>query len=88
MSAEPVEIYGTANCPWCVKAKQLCEQNGYAFQYYDLTADPSLRGEFVTRTNGAKTVPQIFVGIRRIGGHDDLVAAHRSGLLQQLLGGR
>lgn len=82
-----IEIYGTSTCPYCDRAKELCRQNDYPFVYYDLTAEPSLRDEFITRTNGARTVPQVFVGIKRIGGFDDLAAAHKAGEIQQLLGG-
>lgn len=87
MSKPVIEIYGTQSCGYCTRAKEFCQQHGFPFVYHDMTGDRALQDEFTTRTNGAKTVPQIFVGIRKIGGHDDLLAAHGSGVLQQLLGG-
>lgn len=82
-----IEIYGTNGCSYCYRAKRLCESRGYKYQYFDITNDPDLRAEFVTRTNGAQTVPQIFVGITRIGGFNELAEAERTGALQQLIGG-
>jgi glutaredoxin len=87
MDKPHIEIYGRDGCPWCIRAKLLCMRNGLPFVYHDMTRDQALQDEFVTRTNGAKTVPQIFVGIRRIGGHDDLLAGIENRTIQQLLGG-
>lgn len=87
MDKPRIEIYGTRSCPWCDRAKNLCRDAGLAFDYHDITDDPALQAEFITRTNGARTVPQIFVGIRRIGGFTDLEAAQRNGDLQRMLGG-
>lgn len=82
-----IEIYGTTTCPWCERAKLLCARLGYAFVYYDIETSPALKDEFVTRTNGARTVPQIFVETRRIGGFIDFQAAVNSGEIQQMIGG-
>jgi glutaredoxin 3 len=88
MERDVVEIYGMNDCPWCVRAKELCQRHGYRFEYLDMTDNAALRIDFVSRTpSGTKTVPQIFVGTRHIGGCTDLITAHESGLLQQLLGG-
>ena len=93
---QTLEIYGRRltdadgtqrDCVFCARAKQLLEKRGLRFDYHDLTDDPELQAEFVTRTNGAQTVPQIFAGHHRIGGFTDLAAADRSGLLQQLIAG-
>lgn len=82
---QTIEIYGQDDCPWCVRAKVLCEKRGFKFTYRDMAGDPSLEAEFVTRSNGAATVPQIFVGATHIGGFTDLAAADRSGALQQMI---
>lgn len=84
---QTIEIYGSSSCNFCYRAKRLCELRGYSFEYHDISNSPELQAEFTTRTNGARTVPQIFVGITRIGGFNELVEAERSGALQQLIGG-
>lgn len=83
-----IEIYGRPDCTYCDQARALCEKQGYPFTYYDIAADEVLRNEFVTRTNGAQTVPQIFIGIHRVGGFDQLAAAERAGVLQSIFGGK
>lgn len=91
VSAPTIEIYGRKidgrDCPHCLRAVRLCQRKGYRHVYYDITDDQALQDEFVTRTNGAQTVPQIFVGIHRIGGADDLARADTAGTLQQMIGG-
>jgi len=84
---QTLEIYGTQTCGYCARAKALLQRRGIPFVYYDMTAEPELRLEFDTRTNGAQTVPQIFSGIKRIGGFNELEALDRSGELQQVIGG-
>ena len=89
---EVVEIYGAKvrgkDCPYCVSAKALLDRKNIPYVYYDITENTDLQREFITRTNGAKTVPQIFVGIQRIGGFTELQSAEASGVLQQLIGGQ
>ena len=80
-------IYGRSNCVWCDRAKALCQERGYDFEYIDITSDPDLWAEFAFRTNNAKTVPQIFAGYRHIGGFDRFAEAETLGVIQQILGG-
>ncbi len=84
MSAK-VEIYTTKVCPYCVRAKALLEKKGVAFAEYDVTNDPERRAEMVRRAHGRRTVPQIFIGGRHVGGCDDLYALERAGELDSLL---
>lgn len=81
-----IEIYGTQTCGYCVRAKALLQRRGYPFVYHDMTGNPDLQAEFTTRTNGARTVPQIFVGITRIGGFSELETLDGNGELQLLIG--
>jgi glutaredoxin 3 len=83
-----IEIYGTPTCIYCRKAKELCSASGYHHVYHDIAGDLDRRAELFARVPHARTVPQIFVGARHIGGFDDLFAAHVAGEIQQMLGGQ
>lgn len=84
MSA-PVLMYCTATCPYCVRAERLLEARGAAaIDKVRIDLDPSRREEMIART-GRRTVPQIYIGERHVGGFDDLDALDREGGLQALL---
>lgn len=78
---KPVEIYTTAACPYCVAAKNFLSQRGYAYEEVRVDLDPARREEMLARSQGRRTVPQIFFGATHVGGFDDLVAASRAGSL-------
>lgn len=82
-----VEMYTTAFCPYCVMAKQFLQRKGLDFEEVRVDTDPARRDEMLVRSDGRRTVPQIFIEGHHVGGFDDLVAADRSGRLQELLGG-
>lgn len=81
-----VEIYTSPFCGYCYRAKTLLQKKGVAFSEYDVTGQIGKRQEMERRTGGAKTVPQIFINGRAIGGSDDLAALEASGELDPLLG--
>ncbi len=84
MSANVV-IYSTAVCPYCVRAKQLLERKGIAYKEINLSNEaPEVRIELMQRTNH-RTVPQIFIQDKFIGGFDQLYALEREGQLDQLI---
>jgi glutaredoxin 3 len=83
----PVTIYTTMFCPYCVAAKRLLKTKGAAFTEIDVTLKPELREEMTARSGGRRTVPQIFIGPRHIGGSDDLHALEAKGELDVLLAG-
>ena len=64
-----IEIYGKAQCPFCDRAKALCEQRQYNFRYYQLDVDFT-RDEVLEMFPNAKTFPQIKVNGTAIGGWD------------------
>jgi len=73
-----VQMYATGWCPYCERARQLLRQKNVDFEEIDVEARPEARTEMVARS-GRRTVPQIFIGDRHIGGSDDLFeleAAH------------
>ena len=80
-----VKIYTTPICPYCVRAKQLLEKKGAEIEEVDVFADSEARGEMQTKSGGCRTVPQIFIGEKHVGGCDDLYALERAGELDPLL---
>ena len=72
-----IEIWSKPSCPYCVKAKNLCEQQGYEYSYKMLDEDFS-REELFEEFPGARTFPQIRVDGENIGGDDQLYAWHNS----------
>lgn len=80
-----IEIYTSPLCGYCHAAKRLLSAKGAAYTEYDTLSDPAARAEMLRRANGRRTVPQIFIDDRHIGGSDDLHALDRAGGLDPLL---
>ena len=80
-----IEIYTTNWCPYCYAAKALLDDKGIAYDEIDAT-DPDVRMDMVERAHGRRTVPQIFIGEKHVGGYDDMAALERRGQLDPLLG--
>lgn len=81
-----VEIYTKWGCPYCVRAKQLLDTKGVAYEEHDVTMGGPKKAEMQARAPGAMTVPQIFIADQAIGGCDDLHALDRAGKLDPMLG--
>ncbi|PQA51814.1 glutaredoxin 3 [Amnimonas aquatica] len=79
-----VVIYTTQVCPYCVRAKQLLQRKGVAYEEVDVSFDAAQRLALVERT-GRRTVPQIFINDEPVGGSDELHALERAGRLDGLL---
>ena len=79
-----VEIYATAWCPYCSRARQLLADKGVEFEEIDVDARPEARAEMIARS-GRRTVPQIFINQTPVGGCDDLIALDEAGGLEPLL---
>lgn len=80
-----VTMYTTAVCPYCMRAEMLLKQRGVAeINKIRIDLDPDQRQQMMDRT-GRRTVPQIYIGERHIGGYDDLAALDRAGGLVPLL---
>ena len=80
-----IEIYSSAFCGYCARAKRLLDQKGAAYDEYDVLADSSLRGAMEKRAGGRTSVPQIFIDGQHVGGCDDLYALDAAGKLDPLL---
>lgn len=79
-----VKVYTTDYCVYCVRAKKLLQRKGVTFTEIDVTHDHSMRA-WLAQITGRRTVPQIFINDRPVGGSDDLYALERSGELDRLL---
>lgn len=80
-----VEVYTTEYCPYCVRAKALLTRKGVAFEEIDVTDDPTLRAKMVELAGGRRTVPEIFINGKIVGGYDELRALEERGALDALL---
>ena len=80
-----VEVYTTQFCPYCVRAKSLLKKKGVAFEEIDVGGDPELREKMIDRAGGRRTVPEIFINGRIIGGYDELKALDDDEQLDALL---
>jgi len=81
-----VQVYSTATCPFCVRAKRLLEARGIPYNEIDLSSDDALRAR-VMRRSGRRTVPQIFIDGQAIGGYEELAALDAGGRLDDLRAG-
>jgi glutaredoxin 3 len=80
-----VEVYSTQYCPFCVRAKALLKSKGVAFDEIDVSSNPALREKMVELAGGRRTVPEIFINGKIIGGYDELRALEMAGELDALL---
>ena len=79
-----MRIYTTRTCPYCVRAKRLLQKKSVPYQEIDVSWDDDARLRLMQAT-GRRTVPQIFIGEKHVGGSDDLHALEERGELDGLL---
>lgn len=80
-----VEVYSWQLCPYCIRAKLLLWWKGVPYRDYKIDGNESAREQMATRANGQRTVPQIFINDKHIGGCDDLYELDSRGGLDPLL---
>lgn len=83
----PVVLYTSPTCPYCIRAKKLLENKGVPYtniNINEITANE--REQLSVKTDGYRTVPQIFIGDTFIGGYDQLNALNQSSKLDEMLG--
>lgn len=81
----PVKMYTTQVCPYCIRAKALLKQRGVeTIEEVRIDLDAQAR-EHMMKITGQRTVPQIFIGEKHVGGCDDLIALDQKGGLMPLL---
>jgi glutaredoxin 3 len=81
-----VQIYTKQNCPYCVRAKSLLQRKGVSYEEIDVENDDARRA-WLVEASGQRTVPQVFVDGRSLGGFTDLDALDRQGKLDPILRG-
>ena len=80
-----IVMYSSPICPFCSRAKRLLTDKGVSFDEVNVLMNPKRKTEMIERANGARTVPQIFIGDTHVGGCDELYALDRDGALDPLL---
>ena len=80
-----ITIYSGNPCPFCAAAKALLKTKDVEIEEFDIWKDPAKAKEMLQKTNGARTIPQIFIGDTYVGGNDQLQAANKDGKLDELL---
>ena len=80
-----VIIYSGETCPHCSAAKALLKSKNVEYEEIDIWKDPTKAKEMLQKTNGARTIPQIFIGDHLVGGNDQLQEANGNGELDKLL---
>lgn len=85
MVAAEVVVYSTDYCPYCTRAKALLAKKSVAFTEVNVETRPELR-TWLVKASGQRTVPQIFINNKPIGGYTDMAALDQRGKLDGLLG--
>ncbi|MBI4518387.1 MAG: glutaredoxin 3 [Deltaproteobacteria bacterium] len=80
-----IKVYTTRYCAYCLRAKRLLDQKGLRFEEIDVGGSAERRAE-VVRRSGRRTVPQIFIDGKPVGGFDEIKALDDRGELDALLG--
>jgi glutaredoxin 3 len=83
---QPITVYTTLICPYCVAAKTFLKSKGLVWTEIRVDTDPAERERMVARAKRT-SVPQIFVGDTHVGGFDDMMALHRAGGFESLVSG-
>ncbi len=81
-----VVIYTGPMCNYCSAAKHLLNKKKISYEEVDIGFDEKKREEMLEKSNGAKTIPQIFIGEKHVGGYVELKALEQQGKLNSLLG--
>ena len=80
-----ITIYSGNPCPFCAAAKALLKTKDVEIEEFDIWKDPAKAKEMLQKTNGARSIPQIFIGDHYVGVNDQLQEANRNGELDKLL---
>jgi glutaredoxin 3 len=86
-ASKGVVMYSTNWCGYCERARALLNRKGVPLTEIKVDENPAERDIMLTRSGGRRTVPQIFIGDRHIGGYDELAQLERAGELDRLLQG-
>ena len=78
-------IYTGPSCNFCDAAKRLLERNKLKFSEIDISSGENIRDEMIKKSNGQRTIPQIFFGDRHVGGYTELRALEKENKLKEFL---
>ena len=78
-------VYSGPMCGYCDAAKRLLTRNNLSYTEIDVSLKDGLREEMIKKSNGRRTVPQIFIEEKHIGGYEELRELEKSGELKNLL---
>ncbi len=78
-------IYTGPSCNFCAAAKKLLERNKLKFSEIDISSGENIRNEMIKKSNGQRTIPQIFFGDHHVGGYTELRALEKENKLKELL---
>ena len=78
-------VYTSNNCSYCVRAKKLLEQKGLSYEEINIQIQTDQREEMISKSNGKRTVPQIFINEVHIGGFQELNKISIEGNLEKYL---
>jgi len=76
-----IVIYSSKNCPFCELAKKILDSKNLSYKVIDVGSDIQKRKELILKSNGRRTVPQIFINDKHIGGYDELSLLNSKGKL-------
>jgi len=82
---DSIVLYTKSHCPYCKMAKALLTRKGVSYTEFEVSDDAEKFAEMIERSNGGRTVPQIFIGKTHVGGGTDLVNLDKAGGLDPLL---
>jgi len=80
-----IKIYTTPYCPFCIRAKKILKSKNVLLEEIDLSEKPEKFEEMVSTSNGARTVPQIFINETHIGDCDFIHELDNKGELDKIL---
>ena len=82
--SQNITMYSTRFCPYCIRARFLLDSKNVSYTDIGVDARPELRREMMAKS-GRRTVPQIWIGDRHVGGYDDLAMLEQRGELDEIL---
>ena len=80
-----ITMYSGPLCNFCDAAKRLLIRNNLEFKEIDISSGPDLMDEMINKSNGKRTIPQIFFDEHHVGGYQELRALEKSGDLKSYL---
>lgn len=83
-----IEIYSGPRCPYCNMAKKWFDEKKISYLEHRIDQDPKLRDDMLKRSDGKRTIPQIFINQQSIGGYDDLMELVHNGEIEKYLGAK